>query len=192
LAIVPQGGNTSLVGGSVPFIDEIIINLSLMKSILFFDEHQRIIGAEAGTLLMEIEKFVFQKKAQFPIDIGSRSLCQLGGLVAMNAQGMRLISNNSVHANCIGLKVVLPSGEIIDQMTTHRKDSTGYDLKHLFIGSEGTLGIITECAILCQQMPLDRITAFFSVSTFLGVSNIVRQAKIDLGNIMSACEFLDI
>ena len=63
---------------------------------------------------------------------------------------MFLVRDNSVHANCIGLKVVLPSGEILDSMTTHRKDSTGYDLKHLFIGSEGTLGIITEAAILCS------------------------------------------
>ena len=80
----------------------------------------------------------------------------IGGNLSTNAGGTRFIRNNSLHANCIGLKAVLPNGSILDNMTTIRKDNTGYDLKHLFIGAEGTLGIITECAILCPPLETNR------------------------------------
>jgi len=86
------------------------------------------------------------------MDLGSKGSCMVGGLLATNAGGMMMMKHNSLHATCIGLKAVLPNGDILDNMTTLRKDNTGYDLKHLFIGAEGTLGIITECAILCGPL----------------------------------------
>ena len=99
--------------------------------------------------LLELEKYLFEKNAHLPIDIGSRQQSQIGGIVATNACGIRFIKNNNMHASVVGLKAVLANGEIFDSMTAIRKDQTGYDLKHNFIGSEGTLGIITEVALIC-------------------------------------------
>jgi D-2-hydroxyglutarate dehydrogenase len=84
-----------------------------------------------------------------PLDLGAKGSCMIGGNLSTNAGGIKFIKYNSMHANTIGLKVVLADGTILDNMTQNRKDSAGYDLKHLFIGAEGTLGIITECIMLC-------------------------------------------
>lgn len=90
---------------------------------------------------------------QAPIDLGARGSCMIGGNLATNAGGINYVKHNSLHANTIGLKAVLADGTILDNLTTIRKDNTGYDLKHLFIGSEGTLGIITDCSLLCPSLP---------------------------------------
>ena len=107
------------------------------------------------------------------------------------AGGIHFIRHNSLHANCIGLKAVLASGEVLDNITTLRKDNTGYDLKHLFIGAEGTLGVITECAILCPSAPKFNQLAIVACDTFDDVVEILKRAKIQLSDIMQACEFID-
>jgi len=144
LAVVPQAGNTNLVGGSVPVHDEVIINTSRMNKILGFDESYGIVSSEAGVILSALQKHTKELGYEVPLELGSKHSCQIGGNLANNAGGLNVIRQNSLHANTIGLKAVLPDGTILDNMTTLRKDNTGYDLKHLFIGSEGTLGIITE------------------------------------------------
>ena len=101
-----------------------------------------------------------------PLDLGAKGSCQIGGNLSTNAGGIHFIRHNSLHANCIGLKAVLPSGEILDNITTLRKDNTGYDLKHLFIGAEGTLGVITECAILCPPAPKSKQLAIVACESF--------------------------
>ena len=111
--------------------------------------------------------------------------------MSTNAGGIHFIRHNSLHANCIGLKAVLPSGEILDNITTLRKDNTGYDLKHLFIGAEGTLGVITECAILCPPKPKSKQLAVFACSSFEEALNDLKMAKKNLSDILQACELLD-
>ena len=111
--------------------------------------------------------------------------------MSTNAGGIHFIKHNSLHANCIGLKAVLPSGEVLDNITTLRKDNTGYDLKHLFIGAEGTLGVITECAILCPPKPKSRQLAMIACNSFDDVVEILKAAKIQLSDILQACEFMD-
>ena len=139
LAVVPQGGNTSLVGGSVPVFDEIIINTARMNQIIDFDESYGILSSEAGCILSDLQDFAKEKKYEVPLDLGAKGSCMIGGNLATNAGGIKFIRHNSLHANCVGLKAVLADGTVLDNMTTLRKDNTGYDLKHLFIGSEGTL-----------------------------------------------------
>ena len=112
-----------------------------------------------------------------PVNIGSRGTCLIGGNLATNAGGTKLVRNNSLHANCIGLKAVLPDGKILDNMSTMRKDNTGYHLKHLFIGSEGTLGIITECAILCHPLETNRSLAMLACSSFDDVLEILKKSR---------------
>jgi len=102
-----------------------------------------------------------------------------------------VIRHNSMHANTIGLKAVLPDGTILDNMTTLRKDNTGYDLKHLFIGSEGTLGVITECALLCPPYPTKKHVAMLSVSSFDKVLQLLHKTKSLLGDILFAYEVMD-
>ena len=126
-----------------------------------------------------------------PTDLGSRGSCMIGGNLSTNAGGTRFIRNNSLHANCIGLKAVLPNGEILDNMITMRKDNTGYDIKHLFIGAEGTLGIITECAILCPPYETNRKLAMLAVDSFESVQEILKLARRELGTGLSAIEFMD-
>jgi FAD/FMN-containing dehydrogenase len=115
----------------------------------------------------------------------------IGGNLATNAGGINFIKHNSLHANCIGLKAVLPNGDILDNMTTLRKDNTGYDLKQLFIGSEGTLGVITECAILCGPIAKHKNMVLVSCKSFDDVLIVLKKAKSQLSDILRAIEFMD-
>ena len=112
-----------------------------------------------------------------PLDLGAKGSCMIGGNLATNAGGIKFIKHNSMHANCVGLKAVLPDGRILDNMTTLRKDNTGYDLKHLFIGSEGTLGIITECALLCPPMLNNRNLAMVTCNNWDDVLALLKETK---------------
>lgn len=111
--------------------------------------------------------------------------------MANNAGGLKVIRHNSLHANAIGLKAVLPDGTILDNMTTLRKDNTGYDLKHLFIGSEGTLGVITECALLCPPHATKKHNALVCVNSFDDVLKLLHKTKALLGDILYAFEVMD-
>ena len=108
----------------------------------------------------------------------------IGGNLSTNAGGIKFIRHNSLHANCVGLKAVLPDGRILDNMTTLRKDNTGYDLKHLFIGSEGTLGIITECALLCPPLLTNRNLAMLACGSFQDALGILKAAKSELSDLI--------
>ncbi|XP_021833853.1 D-2-hydroxyglutarate dehydrogenase, mitochondrial isoform X2 [Prunus avium] len=165
LAVVPQGGNTGLVGGSVPVFDEVIVNMSLMNNIISFDKVSGILVCEGGCILENLITFLDNQGFIMPLDLGAKGSCQIGGNVSTNAGGLRLVRYGSLHGNVLGLEVVLADGNVIDMLGTLRKDNTGYDLKHLFIGSEGSLGIVTK--------------------------KLLMEAKRKLGEILSAFEFLD-
>lgn len=139
IAVTPQGGNTGLVGGSVPLHDEVVISTRKMTKIIDFDEVQGVMVCEAGCILENLQNHAKSFGFMMPLDLGAKGSCQIGGNLATNAGGIKFIKYNSMHANCLGLKAVLPNGTVLDNMQTLRKDSTGYDLKHLFIGAEGTL-----------------------------------------------------
>ena len=139
LAVVPQGGRTGLVGGSVPVFDEVIVNTQRMNNILGFDESYGILSAEAGCVLSELQDFAKARGFEVPLDLGAKGSCFIGGNLATNAGGIKFIRHNSLHANCVGLTTVLADGTVLRDMSALRKDNTGTDLKHLFIGSEGTL-----------------------------------------------------
>lgn len=162
-----------------------------MNNIKGFDQTYGIITAEAGAVLEEMDNYLTPFGYTMPLDLGSRGSCQIGGNLSTNAGGITMIRHNSMHANCIGLKAVLPSGEILDNITTLRKDNTGYDLKHLFIGAEGTLGIITECAILCSPKPNYRHLCLLACNSFEDVVEVLKKAKLSLSDILQAFEFMD-
>jgi len=139
IAVVPQSGNTGLVGGQVPVHDEIILQMGRMNKIHGFDKAYGILSCEAGCILQSIDEYLKERGHQAPIDLGAKGSCFIGGNFATNAGGIHFIKNNSLHANAVGLKVALPNGQILDNLESMRKDNTGYDLKQLFIGAEGTL-----------------------------------------------------
>ena len=191
LAVVPQGGNTGLVGGSVPVFDEIVINLSRMNQIRSFDEVSGILVADAGVILEVADNFLAEKKHIFPLDLGAKGSCQIGGNVATNAGGLRLLRYGSLHGNVLGIEAVLPNGTIVDDLSKLRKNNTGYDIKQLFIGGEGTIGIITGISIQCAQRSQATNVAYFGLESFEKVQTAFREAKGQLSEILSAFELMD-
>ncbi|MCJ1310520.1 hypothetical protein MMC25_004184 [Agyrium rufum] len=191
LAVVPQGGNSGLVGGSVPVFDEIVVNTSRMNKIRSFDEVSGALVVDAGCILEVVDQYLQERNHIFPLDLGAKGSCQIGGNVATNAGGLRLLRYGSLHGNVLGLEAVLPDGTVVDDLSTLRKNNTGYDLKQLFIGGEGTIGIITGVSIVCPQRSKALNVAFFGLESFEKVQQAFREAKSQLSEILSAFELMD-
>lgn len=191
LAVVPQGGNTGLVGGSVPVFDEIVINMSRMNQIRSFDEVSGTLVVDAGVVLEVADNYLAERKHIFPLDLGAKGSCHIGGNVATNAGGLRLLRYGSLHGNVLGIEAVLPDGTIVDDLSKLRKNNTGYDLKQLFIGAEGTIGIITGISIICPQRSNAINVAFFGLESFEKVQEAFKEAKGQLSEILSAFELMD-
>lgn len=191
LAVVPQGGNTGLVGGSVPVFDEIVINMSRMNQIHSFDEVSGSLVLDAGCVLEVADHYLAQRGYIFPLDLGAKGSCHVGGNVATNAGGLRLLRYGSLHGSVLGMEAVLPNGTIMNDLCTLRKNNTGYDLKQLFIGGEGTLGIITKLCIQCPQRSPAVNVAFFGLESFEKAQVAFREAKSQLSEILSAFELMD-
>lgn len=191
LAVVPQGGNSGLVGGSVPVFDEIVVNMSRMNEIRSFDEVSGTLVVDAGCILEVVDNYLKEKSHIFPLDLGAKGSCQIGGNVATNAGGLRLLRYGSLHGNVLGIEAVLPDGTIVDDLSKLRKNNTGYDLKQLFIGGEGTIGIVTGVSILCPQRSNAVNVAFFGLESYEKVQLAFREAKGQLSEILSAFELMD-
>jgi FAD/FMN-containing dehydrogenase len=191
IGIVPQGGNTGLVGGSVPISNELVLNLGSMSQVRSFDPISGILVADAGCILQSLTDYIAPHNHIMPLDLGAKGSCQIGGNVATNAGGLRLLRYGSLHGSVIGLEVVLPDGTILDQLSTLRKDNTGYDLKQLFIGAEGTLGIITGVSILTPPSPQASNNVILALPHFDNVLPLYKTVKQNLSEILSAFEFID-
>lgn len=191
LAVVPQGGNTGLVGGSVPVFDEIVLSVAGLNNFRSFDSNSGILKVDAGVVLEAADDYLKAEGYIFPLDLGAKGSCFVGGNVATNAGGLRLLRYGSLHGSVLGLEVVLADGTIVNSMDALRKDNTGYDLKQLFIGSEGTLGVITGVSILCPSRPKAVNIAFLGLDSYEAVQECFKRAKSDLGEILSAFEFMD-
>ncbi|XP_031224383.1 D-2-hydroxyglutarate dehydrogenase, mitochondrial isoform X4 [Mastomys coucha] len=153
LAVNPQGGNTGMVGGSVPVFDEVILSTALMNQVISFHDVSGILVCQAGCVLEELSRYVQERDFIMPLDLGAKGSCHIGGNVATNAGGLRFLRYGSLRGTVLGLEVVLADGTILNCLTSLRKDNTGYDLKQMFIGSEGTLGVITAVSIVCPPRP---------------------------------------
>lgn len=188
LALVPQGGNTGLVGGSIPRYDEIILSLSDINSIETFIPNSGIIVAEAGVTLETLQKHAESYGYMIPLDFGAKDRCQIGGNLATNAGGLKMVRDGPLRASVLGLEVVLANGEILDGLSTLRKDNTGYDLKQLFVGSEGTLGIITKVSMACVPKTRYSQTMLLALDDFSNVSGLLQLAK---SYQLSSFEYMD-
>ncbi|XP_044014586.1 D-2-hydroxyglutarate dehydrogenase, mitochondrial [Aphidius gifuensis] len=191
LAVCPQSGNTGLVGGSVPVFDEIVISMKLMNNIISIDELSGALVCEAGCVLESLDNYLDKYQLMMPLDLGAKGSCLIGGNVSTNAGGLRLLRYGNLHGSILGLEAVTANGQIIDLMNTLKKDNTGYHLKNLFIGSEGTLGIITKISIQCPTRPKSTSLAFLGLNNFEQVLNTYKLAKYELAEILSSCEMMD-
>ncbi|RPB26959.1 hypothetical protein L211DRAFT_597904 [Terfezia boudieri ATCC MYA-4762] len=191
LAVVPQGGNTGLVGGSIPVFDEIIISMNNFNQIRSFDPVSGILVCDAGVVLEVADQYLREQGHIFPLDLGAKGSCHVGGNVATNAGGLRLLRYGSLHGTVLGVEAVLPDGRIVNDLSTLRKNNTGYDLKQLFIGSEGTIGLITAISIQCPQKPTAHNVALFGLQSFDHVRQAFVKTKQQLSEILSAFELMD-
>ncbi|XP_042989239.1 D-2-hydroxyglutarate dehydrogenase, mitochondrial isoform X4 [Carya illinoinensis] len=176
---------------SLPVEIEVIINMASMKNVVSFDKVSGILVCEAGCILENLISFLDNQGFVMPLDLGAKGSCQIGGNVSTNAGGLRLVRYGSLHGNVLGIEVVLANGDVLDMLGTLRKDNTGYDLKHLFIGSEGSLGIITKVSILTPPKLSSVNLAFLACKDYSSCQKLLLEAKRRLGEVLSAFEFLD-
>jgi D-2-hydroxyglutarate dehydrogenase len=192
IAVCPQGGNTGLVGGAVPVFDEVILSLKRMNSVLSIDDVTGVCVCEAGVVLEDLDDALTRRGMCVPLDLGAKGKCQIGGNVSTNAGGLRLVKYGSLRGTVLGLEVVLADGTILSSLLReNRKDNTGYDLKQLFIGAEGTLGVVTKVAILAPRAPEARIVTIYACDTFDNVVGLMVEVKKRLAENLSAVEFFD-
>ena len=191
LAVVPQGGNTGLVGGSVAVHDEVLLSMEAMNKVLGFDSASGVLSCEAGCVLQNLEQAVNAHGFLMPLDLGAKGSCHIGGNVATNAGGIRLVRYGSLHGSVLGLQVVLADGRILDMMSGLRKNNTGYHLKNLFIGSEGTLGVVTQVSIATPRKCNSVNVALLALNSFEDTVACLHELRGYLNEILSGVEFLD-
>jgi FAD/FMN-containing dehydrogenase len=166
VAIVPQGGNTGLCGGATPheWGAEVLLNLGRMNRIRNLDALNYTITVEAGCILARVQEAAAAADRLFPLSLGAEGSCQIGGNLSTNAGGVAVLRYGNARDLVLGLEIVLPDGRVIDSLTALRKDNTGYDLKHLFLGAEGTLGVITAAVLKLFPRPRDTATAICALA----------------------------
>ncbi|WFU50659.1 FAD-binding oxidoreductase (plasmid) [Sinorhizobium terangae] len=192
VAIVPQGGNTGLVLGATPDAPEnqVVLSLERMSTIRRIDADDFSAVVEAGTILSEFKDKVEEAGMFFPLALGAQGSCRIGGNVSTNAGGINVLRYGMTRELVLGLEVVLPDGSVFEGLSTLRKDNRGIDLKQLFIGAEGTLGIITAVAVKLMPMPDQVVTALLGLNSLDDVIALYRRARRDCCDLLSAFEFM--
>lgn len=191
-AIVPQSGNTGLVGGQIPFEtgQELLLSLDRMTKILNVDAADNTMTVQAGATLKSVQDAADEAGRLFPLRIASEGSCRIGGNLSTNAGGLNVLAYGNARDLCLGLEVVLPDGRIWNGLRRLRKDNTGYDLKNLFIGAEGTLGVITAAVLKLYPKPRTHETAFIAVTSPQAAVDLLSLAKEMSGNRVVAFELL--
>jgi FAD/FMN-containing dehydrogenase len=189
---VPQGGITGLTGASQPHDDrsEVIISTQRMKRIRGIDTANDTITVDSGVILREIQQAVSDANRLFPLSLGAEGSCQIGGNISTNAGGNQVLRYGNTRALVLGLEVVLANGEIWNGLRGLRKDNTGYDMKQMFIGAEGTLGIITGATLRLFPKPSDVISAYIGVASPAAAVELLSVLRSKLGESISAFELL--
>jgi len=190
LCYVPQGGLTGLCRGAAPEAGWVAISLERMVGIEEIDPASATMTVRAGTSLETIQKAADEHGLFFPLDLGSRGSCAIGGNLSTNAGGNRVIRYGMTRELVLGLEVVLPDGTIMTSLNKLIKNNAGYDLKHLFIGSEGTLGIITRVVLKLFPKPHSTMAALCAVPDYAAVLALLNEARSGLGPLLSAFEVM--
>jgi FAD/FMN-containing dehydrogenase len=192
IAIVPQGGNTGLVGGQIPFDtgNEIVLSLDRMKAIRAVDAAGNTLISEAGVALKSVQDAAAAAGRLFPLSLASEGTCQIGGNIATNAGGIHVLRYGSMRDLVLGVEAVFPGGEVWNGLKALRKDNTGYDLKSLLIGSEGTLGVITAASLKLFPRPAEVTTVLAGCPSLDAVAQLFSRAFECAGPLLNAFELI--
>ena len=192
LTITPQGGNTSLCGGATPEINGkgLVLCLGRLNKIRSINTKSQTIIAESGCIVENIQNVAAQYDLIFPLDFGARGQAQIGGALSTNAGGLNVVRYGMARQICLGLEVVTPEGEICDLLSSLKKNNTGYDLKQLFIGAEGTLGIITAASLQLLPRPQNTATAWAAVQDINDAISLMQRLNIRSAGHITAFEIM--
>ena len=192
LAVVPQGGNTGYCGGATPFDArrEILLSLARLNRIREIDDVGFTLTAEAGVVLASAQAAAHERGLLFPLSMGSEGSAQIGGALSTNAGGLAVLRYGTARELVLGLEVVLPSGDVLADLGGLRKDNTGYDLKALFLGAEGTLGVITAAVLKLFSEPRARETAWLAVPSIGAACRLLSRARRESGDRIVAAEYV--
>lgn len=192
IAITPQGGNTSYCGGATPDEsgEQVIISLSRMNKIRQIDPLNYTLTAEAGCVLSAIQEKAEEADRLFPLSLGAEGSCQIGGNISTNAGGVAVLRYGNMRDLVLGLEVVLPDGRIWDGLRCLRKDNTGYDLKQLFLGAEGTLGIVTAVVLKLFPRPHDVVTSFVALPDAEAALKLLSRLRSATSDSVTSFEYL--
>jgi len=190
IPVVPQGGNTGMVGGGVPHEHggELLVSTARLNRIRALDPLNYTMTAEAGCILANLQKAAEDADRLFPLSLAAEGSCTIGGNLATNAGGVAVLRYGNTRDLVLGIEVVLADGRVLESLNALRKDNTGYDLKHLFIGSEGTLGFITAAVLKLFPRPRETVTCFVAVPSVAAAVELLALARAGSGDQLSAFE----
>lgn len=189
LSIVPQGGNTGLVGGTQAE-GGLIVSLERMNNIRAIDCDSRSVAVDAGVVIEDLDTALADYDLRFPLSFGAKGSAMIGGALSTNAGGANVLAHGMARASCLGIEVVMPDGRIFNDMNDLRKNNTGFDLKHLFIGAEGTLGIITGAMLALTDRPAAHATAMIATATYSAGLSVLNQLRRATANLTEAFEVM--
>jgi FAD/FMN-containing dehydrogenase len=188
--IVTQGGNTGLVGGQIPLHGEVLLSTRRLKRLRVLDESGMTLTAEAGMTLAQVQQAADDRNLLFPLSLASEGSATIGGNIATNAGGTQVLRYGMTRALVLGLEVVLANGTVLPMLRSLHKDNTGYDLKQLFIGSEGTLGVITAACLRLFPKPEVAVTALAAVPSPADAVKLLSRMSHATGGMLSAFELM--
>lgn len=189
--VIPQGGMTGLAGGGVPIGPALVLSLERMRAIEEVDAAAGTITAQAGAPLETVQVAADEAGMFFPLDIGGRGTAQIGGNTSTNAGGNRVVRYGMMRALVLGMEWVLADGTVVTALNKMIKNNAGYDLKHLFIGAEGTLGVITRLVLRCVPKARSVCTGLCAVDDYQGVLDLLAIARSGLGTTLSSFEMME-
>jgi len=192
IAIVPQGGNTGLMGGATPYPSHtgILLSLGRMNHVLEVDPVGYSMTVEAGCVLQTLQETAASHDRFFPLSLGAQGSCMIGGNLSTNAGGVQVLRYGNARNLVMGLEVVLPNGDVWNGLRSLKKDNTGYDLKHLFMGAEGTLGVITKAVLKLWPAPKDVSTAWLAIRDPQAAIEILSEAHAASEDNVGSCELM--
>jgi FAD/FMN-containing dehydrogenase len=193
VSIVPQGGNTGLVGGSIPNSSgtQVVMSLRRMTTVRSIDPENMTITVEAGCVLQSLQVVADSHGFLFPLSLGAEGSCTIGGNLASNAGGTQVLRYGNARDLCLGVEVVTPQGDVWDGLSGLRKDNTGYDLRDLFVGSEGTLGVITAATMKLYPKPAAQLTAWAGLASLEDANRLLGLARRHLGSCLTGFEVMN-
>ncbi|EJB08160.1 FAD/FMN-dependent dehydrogenase [Rhizobium leguminosarum bv. trifolii WSM597] len=192
VAIVPQGGNTSYCAAATPNADgeELLVSLERMTRLRDLDNENLSVTVDAGMILADLQRVADEAGLMLPLALGSQQSCRIGGNLSTNAGGINVLRYGMTRELVLGLEAVLPDGSLYSELAPLRKNNSGYDVKQLFIGAEGTLGVITAVSLKLMRRSRQTVTAFLAIRDIASLASILSAAQVQTGEAITSFEYI--